>query len=405
MSAAPSPVLRPTDFARALAKFEAAVLSRSGQPFESFDRGLPHEWEGYKEWVYSTGRSRLDFGAWRQPKQGCVGILDKAIAAVEIHESKTLRNNLVQWDARFGDSARAHAALLAAKKSPALALRIEQALFQLYRGKASNEQSFTDLVSVLGRKYDLIAYLFFLKDWTRFMPVRPTAFSAAFAELGMPLPMSGKCSWDNYGGFLERLRLVQSALVADGVPGVRLLDAHSFCWMLAKLPPAKGKSVAAVGRTTGKPLAEPPVRTGGGSVSREIDFAAADEAKRRIGASAQLLVLNEEIKRLKACGRPDLAEKVVDVGADASLGYDISSFFEDGQPKPIEVKAASVSGRLWRFFISSNELAKSKALKGYTVALVSGCETLSPEIWEFTGKDLPAQALTPVNFRVSVSKS
>jgi hypothetical protein len=65
-------------------------------------------------------------------------------------------------------------------------------------------------------------------------------------------------------------------------------------------------------------------------------------------------VLEEERRRLKASGHPDLADLVSwtsqkDVGA----GFDIHSFNADGSDRLIEVK--STSGTSKRFYISKNE--------------------------------------------------
>lgn len=404
MPAQTSPLLSSTKFAAAFESYCQRVESESGEPFKDFGSGLPDRWEGYKEWVYHAARMTLACADWKPAQIGSGSILKKTIEAIELHESKTYRNNLVQWDARFGDDSRAHARLRDAQKDKKAAKMVEQVLFDFYRSKISDQKSFQSMLEVVGSRYDVIAYLFFLKDWTTYMPVRPGAFSEAFERLGMPYAMSGQCSWENYSGFLTRLTIVQTELAAYGVPGNRLIDAHSFCWMLARLPDAKRKQHHAVRWIFTKPQAvnRRQVQSPHGKVSAPIDFSAIEEARRQIGALAQLRVLEAEIERLTKAGRSDLAKKVEDVSANASLGYDISSFGTDGSDKFIEVKAAAARGSAWRFFLSENERNRSLNLKGYVFALVQDLDLLKPTIWEFPGDQLPADSLRPMSYEVIV---
>ena len=86
-----------------------------------------------------------------------------------------------------------------------------------------------------GAKYPLLGYLYFLKDMDRFMPIQPTTFDRAFRDLGIDLVTVRNCSWENYQQFNTALRGVQGALVGTGdLTKIRLIDAHSFCWMLAR---------------------------------------------------------------------------------------------------------------------------------------------------------------------------
>ncbi|MBI1849632.1 MAG: hypothetical protein HYR85_04755 [Planctomycetes bacterium] len=83
-----------------------------------------------------------------------------------------------------------------------------------------------------GDRYDLVAYLFFLKDWNRFMPIAPTTFDEAFRLLEIGVVTSHQCSWENYAQYNAALLEVQRALRdEDGASDARLIDAHSFCWI------------------------------------------------------------------------------------------------------------------------------------------------------------------------------
>lgn len=55
------------------------------------------------------------------------------------------------------------------------------------------------------------------------------------------------CSWENYSRFNSALAGVRESLAGlEGLSDVGLIDAHSFCWLLARLP--EGGDNAAAGR-------------------------------------------------------------------------------------------------------------------------------------------------------------
>jgi hypothetical protein len=103
------------------------------------------------------------------------------------------RNNLCFWQNRFGDANRDHRALLEAVSSPKSRGELEQLLFGLYRGKANEGATFDRLGELTGAKYPLLAYLYFLQDMDRFMPIQPTTFDRAFRGLGIELVTLRNC--------------------------------------------------------------------------------------------------------------------------------------------------------------------------------------------------------------------
>jgi hypothetical protein len=161
------------------------------------------------------------------------------------------------------------------------------------------------LTALFARKYDFIAYLFFLRDWERFMPIAPSHFDLVFPMLdarvdGQLLKTRKRCSWENYSSYNEAFRLVREALEGMGIPRVRLLDAHSFCWMLGNCTVSE----------SGSPLdIEPPE-------PNTVDFEARARRLKFIGDMAEEAVVNFERKRLDETGRSDLSAKVRRVSAD-----------------------------------------------------------------------------------------
>lgn len=200
-----------------------------GRAFTSFREGVADDWEGYKPGVRDRALLILAPQGWTEAEIGSGTILQRMIEAVEIKG-----NNLIVRQNRWGPGSSEHSALLDARRDANRQLELERCLFDLFHG-ADEGATFGRLKGVLGAKYPLLAYLFFLKDMDRFMPIRPKNFDSVFYDLRIGLVTNQRCSWENYQSFNAALREVQSALAGlDGLTEIRLIDAHSFCWMLEK---------------------------------------------------------------------------------------------------------------------------------------------------------------------------
>ena len=153
---------------------------------------------------------------------------------------------------------REHRALLDAQQDQGARRAIENGLFELYRTNTDEGPLFDKLSELTGRKYTLSAYLYFLKDMGRFMPIQPTGFDRVFPQLGVEFIALRNCSWDNYKRFNEILSEVRLALEeVAGLKNVRLVDAHSFCWIFATLlkrMPEGAETVARRSRDDGRIL-------------------------------------------------------------------------------------------------------------------------------------------------------
>ncbi len=395
--------INPSTFAAAFRRFERAIELHENSlgPFESFQTGLAAKWEHYKEWLYLEAQRLQEVGSWKRKRIGTGEILKRVIASVEIFHDQHHRNNIVDWQGRFGPKSKSHQRLLDALTDKSLRKPAEEALWKMYAEPSSDPaECFGQLVELFGARYDLISYLFFVRDWTLFMPLRSTSFPEVFALLGVPHVMQKRCNWENYSGALARFREVHRHLMGYAIPdGVRLIDAHSFCWMLGNLPAPGEQMARAVIVPLSAEAGAAPIhgRGGGGLTQDQLDERLAGQ--RRIGDRAQAIVLDAERHRL-AKNNPRLAERVRDVSDDLTLGYDIQSFTHDGQLKPIEVKAVAKWGADLRFFLSENERLRSQALPNYTFALVAHMDSNEPTIFEFQGATLPPAALHPVNYEV-----
>ena len=110
----------------------------------------------------------------------------------------------------------------------------ENALERLFNG--NNEKlAFDEIVNVLGARFDVVGFLFFLKDCDRFLPVRSRLFDERLALLGLKSELNGNCTWEKYNQFNKWIEEIREYLAAEVNSDITLLDAHSFVWILPKL--------------------------------------------------------------------------------------------------------------------------------------------------------------------------
>ena len=204
------------------------VEDQSSISFLSFaSHPYTDEQEGYKYEIYRTARSNLAFQAWKKSDIGSGDIVSSVIEAIEIDS-----NNLVRWPNRYGDDKRPHQPLFSAKQNPEKLKEVELCFYELYHNNNA-ENSFNDLMAVFGKKYALIAYLLFIKDNSKYLPIAPSYFDNAFKLLGVDFKTSHRCSWENFSTYINLIKQLQWLLSEHLSSDVKLLDAHSFAWMLS----------------------------------------------------------------------------------------------------------------------------------------------------------------------------
>nr|WP_312990642.1 hypothetical protein [Brevundimonas diminuta] len=231
--------LSPTAFRDAFGRFQRKVAAADhGHAFTNFNEGLAAVWEAYKPRLRAHAVALLAADNWSESQIGSGTILKRVIAAIEIQDRRVnLTNNLLFWQNRFGHAQREHRALLEAETNAGLRRDLEGLFYQLYRGTADEGVVFDQLSEATGGRYTLLGYLYFLKDPDRFMPIQPTTFDRAFHTLALDLVTLRHCTWANYVRYNASLEAVRSALTSiEGLSKSRLVDAHSFCFMLEKLP-------------------------------------------------------------------------------------------------------------------------------------------------------------------------
>lgn len=396
-------------------QFQEVVKRRSGKEFVSFNEGMPADWESYKQEVYEEGRSRLNFRNWEREQVGTGQILKCVIHAIEINiKTAKLRNNLVRWENRWGETARAQHSLYQALEDSKRREALESVLFNFYRDVITPESAFDAFANLMGRRYNLIAYLFFLKDLDEYTPIAPQQLDKAFTLLDVPLKTKRRCSWKNYRSYNQVLKQVLKALEGEGLENVSLLDAHSFCWMISHLvsdnqqeiPPAAtveplivDHSAEVLSSSTFSNNNDEELEDGHSS---GVDYGEKQRLNEYFGKLAEDEALRCEKERLRQAGREDLADTVKSVSNDPHLGYDIASFNEDGSKRYIEVKAVRPHKRFARFYLSSNELQKSRDLQPYYYYYFVFQVKTEPYVRSIEASELEERFLRPNQYAAAV---
>lgn len=127
-----------------------------------------------------------------------------------------------------------------------------------------------------------------------------------------------------------------------------------------KLPGEKSYLAALVAAPTREELVRGP-RSTRDRLPRKLDFAARDEANRKLGRAGEQWVIEFEQQRLIDMGNPELFQRldwVSDTRGDGA-GFDILSFDNETNHRFIEVKTTN-GGLASSFLVSHNELEFSK---------------------------------------------
>lgn len=233
------------DIAGGLGIFQEILSARDSRGFVDFRSGIIDREEGYKYRNYTAARQRLNLSDWEGLTPGSGQIVARVISAIEIETDKSAgisQNNVLMW----WPPNVAHRPLLDIRYERGARLTdVERHLRDLYLDRRDEGSIFEDLAhpGMLGRTYPLLGYLFFIKDIDRFTPVTPRYLQRGLVEIGADLSMERRASWENYQAFLGRLHRIRELLAAETGLDVRLIDAHSFIWVLGawERPDAAGR--------------------------------------------------------------------------------------------------------------------------------------------------------------------
>lgn len=359
--------------------------------------------ENYKYDILNEAKTLLISNTWKEADFGKGRILDCVKNSININI-----NNLLDWR----------------KKDDFKKLKEdrenEELLFDFFKSKISDETAFNKFYEI-GFSYQLIAYLFFIKNSQKYMPISQDQFDKIFDSLGIEFKTSYNCSWENYLEFNEIIKQFRR-LLSQQFKNVSLLDAHSFLWiygfqfsesnenkegsksisLVKEQPKIKQPEKPTLKLETYQPKKILDLDSLVENES-EIDYLENLRKQMEIGDLAEKIVLKSEIEFLQV-DFPDLAKQVRLVSNNPKLGFDILSFETDGKQKQVEVKAISENKNRKSFIITRNEFSKSKIYSNYYVYCVSEINSESPKIFRIknpTFENSDDFLVEPLTYKVS----
>lgn len=400
--------------------FKELIKKNSKEEFIDFCQGLPDDWEKYKIPIANLAYERLNVDNWRNSDIGKGKIIDGVISAIEIKSEDTgLENNLVHWIPKQGRP-KEHLRLLQVRDTADNLEEYERSFYNFYKNKISPEETMVQFIKLLGQKYPLISYFFFIKNPHQYLPIAPKYFDSVFNYLDLDFRTFKQCSWGNYKNYIDIIVQIQNYLILKEIKNVRLIDAHSFCWIIASL--TKEDSIMqnkfqAAKKTLHKPIFQliTDINPGKGLTwerdnksyrKRDVDhYKNKHERDTFIGKKAEDLVFTHEIDKLKDLGLFDKANQVKKVSDIPDFGYDIESFNENGDSICIEVKAVKIKGEELSFFLTNHEYEISNSIENYFYYLVSFRNPNKPVILGFHSSLLTKDYLKPEIYQVFLQKN
>ncbi|MBM2815052.1 MAG: HNHc protein [Ignavibacteria bacterium] len=178
--------------------------------------------ENYKYSVYEEARENLGNKFWKTDDIGTGKIQRDVISAIKTrvnHNNQIINNNLVDWRKKDNFSKRSNST------------KLETILFDFFKSKIQDQKAFENFLDEK-LSYQFIAYLFFIKDKNKFMPISQEKFDIIFEIIGLnDFKTSSNASWENYTTFIDIIKQVRDFLHTKD-SSATLLDAHSFLWIL-----------------------------------------------------------------------------------------------------------------------------------------------------------------------------
>lgn len=181
------------------------------------EKGFIWEQEGYKYGVASQAKKIMDKIPWDEP--GIVGSGRIKAAALDALRAA---QNLVDWSD----------IILFSEIPKTKEKDVEKALYNLFYANVDVALAFKGLKTVIGNKFALVSYFFFVKDYQKYEVMRPDNFAWRLQKVGASGKCTNSCSWENYEEYLTVLSEVQEFLNERVSGDITLLDAHTFMWML-----------------------------------------------------------------------------------------------------------------------------------------------------------------------------
>jgi 5-methylcytosine-specific restriction enzyme A len=206
-------------------EFVQFIKAKTNEDFISFKKSnYVDEQEHYKYSISDEAKRNLRISEWK-PNDIGTGKIQKAVKSAMVikvnHKFRNIDNNLINWR-KINDFSK-----IVKNKE------LEQLFFDFFKNKISPKEAFERLTKHFD--YQLIAYLFFIKDYNQFLPISQEAFDEIFSDkLHIHnFRTSRRMSWENYKTFIEIIRQIHRYLRTKDKDAT-LLDAHSFLWILGR---------------------------------------------------------------------------------------------------------------------------------------------------------------------------
>lgn len=183
--------------------------------------------EGYKEMIaHNANRCVTEcFGIDRKNNPSTEEVVECACNVLKLCE------NLVDW--RLVDKAQDILESPVTKERAANAFR--RIMCCTYTLEAS-ANAYDEAASVFGYNFNLLAYLFFIKEPDKYLPLAPRKFDEIFDKLAITdcPKLSGHGTWNNYCAFLDCMEDIRQQLQKryPDEKAVKLLDVHSMLWVI-----------------------------------------------------------------------------------------------------------------------------------------------------------------------------
>ena len=203
-------------FEQCMRYFLSYVETYSGDRFTGFENNyfLEKE-EGYKHKVYEAARNCLQIASWEKEHIGTGYIAER------FRDAYNQKRNLVFYRSDNKTELQIEENVV----------ETEALLYNLYLTD-DDAKSFEMAVKIFGGRYDMIAFLFFIKDKDKYLPISPKHFEESFKMFGIDIKLQYSCCWENYSQYLNLIAQIQEEFQKHSGIKISLLDAHSFVWMI-----------------------------------------------------------------------------------------------------------------------------------------------------------------------------
>ena len=177
--------------------------------------------EAYKIPAAENSRDALKYAEWKKEWIGTGKIAKYVVKAIDQSKNLIYMNSKVDFKNRLND------------KHPMFRKDAERVLYDIYCGN-DDATAFRDAMKVFGKKYPTIAFLFFGKDYSKYLPISPENMDESFSLLGIDFKTSYRCSWENYCEYIEIIREIKEVMAETLTMNSELwlIDAHSFVWII-----------------------------------------------------------------------------------------------------------------------------------------------------------------------------